>query len=58
MKFGKNSQAECWGYDLDLIIGWLESMIDDEAELKPTKDRQKKLDKAYTALQLLYDISE
>jgi len=55
-KFGSGSSAVELGYDMDLIISWLEDMVNHEAEKQLSKKGQIRLEKAETALALLYDI--
>jgi len=54
---GANSDS----YSLDTIIGWLETLIEDEAELceeSSNKHRKARLDRAYDGLTALEEVSD
>lgn len=48
-------------YNIDIIIGWLEALIEDEAELCESiksEHRLARLDRAYDALRALNEVSK
>ena len=59
-KFGANSMADEHGYDLDLLTGWIENLVDQESENieKLPKKYAKRLEKVEDALQLLTEALE
>lgn len=57
-EFGIGSMATCTGYDLELLVGWIENLVSEEADKRLTKRGQERLEKAENALYLLQEVLE
>lgn len=59
-EFGGNGHSKRYGVDLPYLVGWLESLINDEEDTCKGLygPKQRRLEKAYDALQLLTDVME
>ncbi len=60
-EFGAGSSTIEWGYNFELLVGHIESLIQSEEENvydnnKSTKRQKERLDKAQDALQLLQEV--
>jgi len=62
-EFGADSMATNHGYDLELLVSWIENLVDEEGRVvydkrKPSKAERERLSKAEDALQLLQETLE
>jgi hypothetical protein len=58
-RFGADGRAERYGYDLELLIGWLEALQQDEENTMTSfkGPKARRMEKFETALELLNDIN-
>jgi hypothetical protein len=57
-EFGAGSKTLECGYDLEMLVGHIEALIQDEEDNVITKRRAERLSKAEDALQLLTEVLE
>jgi hypothetical protein len=57
-EFGEGSLATRHGYDLELLVSWIEDLVNEEDEKHLNKRGKERLNKAQDALQLLLEVLE
>jgi hypothetical protein len=57
-EFGADSMATDNGYDLELLVSWIENLVQEEGDKNLSKRGQERLSKAENALQLLTEVLE
>ncbi len=57
-EFGVDSMATDHGYDLELLVSWIEVLVQDEEDKNLSKRGRERLGKAYDALELLQEVLE